>query len=545
MFVCVLLIALAVGGFRFFRGWQSKRLAERAETYLSWGDSKSAALTSRRAFQLNSSNAAACRILARIAEHENQPAAIEWRQAAISAAPQSAEDIIALAKTALQFEKISLAENTLAGLDGAGKQTAEYHETAGQLAVAKKDPVAAEKHFVEASKLDPSNKAYQLNVAVFQLQSPSPDVRASALNLLRTFMEDKALRVPAARALRDYAAQRKDGPALLEIAEYLSSYPEATFRDQLSYLQVLRALDHPNFAAKLTDLQNEVMADPQRMTDLISWMSDNQLALFAIHWAKGLPADVVSKRPVPVAVANAYIAVPDWDGLREWCEKKNWGDLEFLRHAFLARAARERGDTTRSQTEWNAATQGARRDGEQLFSLEQNVARWGWKKEAEDLLWMLADDQKRRSSALGALYEYYTENGDTPNLYRAAARLSESRPRDNNLQNNLVQLSLLLKVDLDHAHKSAEQLYQANPQNAVYASTYAFSLYRQGKYPQAENVMRQLGDENLEKPAYAVYYGLVLSATGNKELARKYLDLGKTGRLLPEERDLISRAYPQ
>src|SRR5262249_40153388 len=152
-----------------------------------------------------------------------------------------------------------------------------YHEAAGQLAVAKKDPATAEKHFAEASRLDPPNKTYQLNVAVFQLQSSSPEIRASASKLFQTIMEDKTLRVPAGRALRDYAAQRKDGPALLEITEFLSSYPEATFRDRLSYLQVLHALNQPNFAAKLTDVQNEVMNNPQRMTELISWMSDNQL----------------------------------------------------------------------------------------------------------------------------------------------------------------------------------------------------------------------------------------------------------------------------
>ena len=55
----LLILAVAIGGYRFYKTWQADRLVKRAEAYLSWGDLKSAALAGRRAYQLNSTSAGA------------------------------------------------------------------------------------------------------------------------------------------------------------------------------------------------------------------------------------------------------------------------------------------------------------------------------------------------------------------------------------------------------------------------------------------------------------------------------------------------------
>jgi predicted Zn-dependent protease len=491
---------------------------------------------------LKPSNAEACRILARIAERDDQPVAIQWRQAAVAARPGSIDDAIALARTALRFNKIAVAEAALAKWGGAADKVATYHEVAAQLAATKKDPVVAERHYAEAAKLDPSNRTYQLNLAVFQLQSKSPDVRVKASRLLQTFVNDETLRVQAARALRDYAAQRRDVPALLEITALLSSYPEATFLDRISYAQILHLLNRPEFAGKLTELQNEAASDSIKLTELLEWMSANQLALLAIHWLKELPAEVVKKRPVPAVVADCYMAASDWDGLLQWCKKTDWGDLKFLNHAYLSRALREQGDNLGSKSEWNMALQEAGSDGRRIYSLQQSTAKWGWKTEAEELLWMLANDPARQNEALAALYQFYFDKGDTGDLYRVAARACQMRPNDEAAQNNLAQLSLLLKVDVDHACELAMRLYQKDSKNPVFASTYGFSLYEKGHYQQAVQAMDQLNPADLAKPAIAAYYGIFLTAAGNKSKAAEYLRIGAGAPLLPEEKALLQAA---
>jgi hypothetical protein len=536
------LVAVIAIGYRFFEGWQAKRLLGHAERYLETGDMKSATIMARHVLEVNSSNAEACRILAQVSERVGQPAAIEWRMKVLEINPDSSDDTIALARTALQFNEIATAETALAKVKAEASHSPSYQEAQAQLAVAKKDPVAAEKYFAGAARLDPSNRSYQFNLAVAQLQSNSAEIPTSASASLRQFMEDKEFRAPAARALRDYAVQQKDATALLEISRSLHSYPEANFRDRLSYLQVLRALDHPDFAGALTDLQNEAVTDSGKITELLSWLSSDRLAMLAIAWANQLPVEVARKGPVRVAVTDCYVAANDWAGLQDLCKDRDWGDLEFLRHAYLSRASRERGDGLGSRSEWNAALQGAGSDGERLFTLEQGVAKWGWKPETESLLWMLGKDAQRQTSALAALYQYYADKGDTGSLYRVVARLCEIKADDEKAQNNFAQLSLLLNLNLEHAHQVAEQLYRKYPTNPIFAATYAFSLYRKGQYVQASTVMGKLDPAQLEEPGTAAYYGLFLAATGDKSKAVEYLNKGAEARLLPEEKILLQNA---
>lgn len=67
-------------------------------------------------------------------------------------------------------------------------------------------------------------------------------------------------------------------------------------------------------------------------------------------------------------------------------------------------------------------------------------------------------------------------------------------------------------------------------------------MYRSGRAPEALTVLEALPAAELEKPAVANYYGIVLSANHQGEKARRYLELGKEAPLLPEETALVSKA---
>lgn len=538
----VLFVALCWGGNLLYHQWQEKRLGRHAELAWAKGDFARATVAAQRAYQVDPKNVNACRMLARLAEREGQPSALEWRQRVLTLRPDSVEDSIALAKTALQFGQFALAELALSKVESGAAHLASYHDAAAQLAVSKKDAASAQSHFQEAARLDPQNKAYQLNVAVFDLQSSSPEVRSKASLLLKSFMDDAQLRVPAARAMLNYAIQRKDLPAAIDISDSLRGYPEASFRDRVYHVELLHDLNSPEFVQNLTRVQDEAAADPAKLTELLSWMNASHLSLLAIDWIKRLPPEAKTKRPVPVAIAECYAAVDDWPGLKEWCKKPIWGDLEFLRHAFLARVARAQGDSLGYEGEWAAALKAAGANSEALFSLRQNVAKWQWQKEAIEVSWLLTKDPKRQNEALAALHQYYTEKADTGNLYRVLARLCEIRPEDDKLQNNFAQLSLLLQVDQDHAHAMAEKLYAKDRTNPIFASTYGFSLYAKGLYPQAVKVMSELSPDDLRRPALAAYYGMFLAAAGDKTKAAEYLQIGSNAPLLPEEKALVEKA---
>ena len=101
----------------------------------------------------------------------------------------------------------------------------------------------------------------------------------------------------------------------------------------------------------------------------------------------------------------------------------------------------------------------------------------------------------------------------------------------------------MLNLDKQRAGELAKKnCNEQDPDSAVYASTYAFSLYLQGKYSDALGVFRRVKDENLRVPAIAAYYGIVLVANGDRAKAREFLEVGQKATLLPEERTLLARA---
>ena len=155
---------------------------------------------------------------------------------------------------------------------------------------------------------------------------------------------------------------------------------------------------------------------------------------------------------------------------------------------------------------------------------------------------MLTKHPETQVEAFQALYRNYIDDGDTPGLYRVLMQLAELLPEDRRIQNNLAQLRLLLSADIAQAEKLSADLYSKEPSNPFYASTYAFALYSVGDTDGALEIMNGLRESQLRDPSLATYYGIILAAAGENEKARKYLDLAASGKLLPEERALITRA---
>ena len=120
--------------------------------------------------------------------------------------------------------------------------------------------------------------------------------------------------------------------------------------------------------------------------------------------------------------------------------------------------------------------------------------------------------------------------------------MSKRMPDNIEFKNNLAFTALLLDAQEVHPNALAEEVYSQAPQNPTYASTYAFSLYRQQKYTEALRVMQKLDAKKLEDPSIAGYYGLILKANGDDAKAKTYLNLALKSKLLPEEENLFQRA---
>ncbi len=76
----------------------------------------------------------------------------------------------------------------------------------------------------------------------------------------------------------------------------------------------------------------------------------------ARQWLANCPAKVRAQQPVPLVLVDCYFAQrADWAGLEAFLKPQKWQDLEFLRFAFLSRAAEEQQQELAADSRWRGA----------------------------------------------------------------------------------------------------------------------------------------------------------------------------------------------
>ena len=539
----LLFILLCWGGFRMYRQWQEGHLVRRAAAFMSGGDVKTAGLTVRRALQLNPNNVDATRLLAELAEKTGDRAAMDLRRKVVELNPGSFDDSIALVRAALRFNDLKTAEQTLKAVESSSTQRPEFHAASGRLAEMKKDVVSAEVHWARAAELAPTDAAYRFQLALTRLSLNDPAKRENALATLEELRSDETQRTPATRTLIiDGINHRADAQRLRALAKDLQGYPDAAFTDRLLYVEILRQLRDAGYEEYLAQLRADAASKPLDSAALLSWMVRNRMQKEALEYATTLSDEIRATWPVPLALAEARVQMKDWVQLEKFARETNWVRFDFLRRAYLSRALRAQEKQLAADQELSAAQKEAGANPQMVTMLTQTIADWGWQTEAVELLWSLTKNPDTRMTALRTLYAHYTKAGDTPGLFRTLSKLAEINPDDNALQNNLAQVSLLIGADVDRARKLASEVAAKEPQNPAYVSTHAFALLSRGDVKGAMQTMQALSEEQLRDPSVATYYGLILSAAGEKERAREFLRRSSEATLLPEEKALVAKA---
>src|SRR5919198_2717295 len=125
-----LLILFGWGGCRAYRTWEEGQQVRHANGFLSAGKFNSAALSARRALQINPNSIGGMRIMAELAEKTHDRVALDWRRKVVELQPRSIMDALALANTALQFGDIATAQRTLLKIADGARGTPEFHATA-------------------------------------------------------------------------------------------------------------------------------------------------------------------------------------------------------------------------------------------------------------------------------------------------------------------------------------------------------------------------------------------------------------------------------
>lgn len=543
MWVALAIIVVgAIIGFFFYRPWRLKSLQTSAHAAFDRGDYSEASLKARRALQLDPNYVPACLTMAQIAEHDRQPDAVTWRERVLHLSGDSADTLLAYASSALSFGKKASAKAALDRVAEADRQREDYLVVAGTIALDAGNNAEASRFYENATRINPKNAAYRL--ALGNAQSASDDylTREAGRRLLADLAADPALGGVALRALIANHEAHEEYEAALRLARQLTALPSHQFSDELLRLRLLRATGDESFARTLAGNQQAAEGNPNHAGALLLWMSRDGLAAEALDWALKRSPKVGQAPEVRPALAGCYLTLGDWPALIVSTQSGAWKLVEYVRHAYRARAFREQGESAFARNEWLLAINAGSRQADALTWLAQMAAEWKWPEEAEQSLWALLELAPGNRRAIETLSNRYFGKGDTTGLRRVAAHLVKSDPADENAQNDLAISSLLLGLETDRATKIAKDLYTKHPDNAAYASTHAFALHCVARTKEGLSVLESLPAERLEDPAIAAYYGIMLVANHSPEKARHFLEIGHAANLLIEEKELLARA---
>ena len=540
-----LILLVGAGGYfslSAFRAWQVRRLLAEANALVNEGDYKHASLDAQRVLELIPENADATRVIARSAESAGLRSAIEfWRR--VTELSENAEgDVTARARCAIRFGDAVSASIALDAMPEPGKRTADYHALRSDTALIRHDLAGYEKELLEAKRIDPQNKKYELALATLHVAANDIATHEIGVRELLELRDDESFRRDAGHRLADDALRRDQITRAQEYARELDRLPNRDFSDRLLLLSILKAAGDAETQSLLGQLQKDASDDAMKIGALIGWMNSQKMSVEAVAWIKTLPPAMLVKRTAPLNVAEAFMATNDWEGLRKFCVGAKWDALDYMRNALAARALREAGQAQESSQQWNEAIDKVSARSEQIFGLAELARKWGWQNEALDLWWLAAKDPINAEKTLRMLYDFYAGRRDTQELYRVLVHLENVRPGDAAVRNNLAQISLLLNLNVERAYRLAREVYEQEPKNVDYASTYAFSLYLQGDVKKALQVLAGFSEAELERPQIAAYYGVMLANSGDFSRATKFLDLGEKADLLPEERKLVEKA---
>jgi len=544
--IIVVVLAIFIGtrwGSSKYDTKQQAHILEQAKAFEAKGDYRSAILSVRRVLQLDPNNVEATRMLAKQADRSNSPSALTWMKRLADLEPDNLENLVMWARCALRQNELIAADQVLSRFPANKKDSLEFHQLAGALAVQARIYQAAEFHFVKAAKLNPTGQQEQLNLASIRLLSARPEIVTESRKTLERLTQNPDFAYQAAQALLADSLRTNDLAKQIAASQKVIQLPISRFGDRLFYLELLRRAKDARFDTELAALKQKAQTDNENASELVVWMNAREQAAEAYQWANTLPADIQTAPAMAVAMAETLVKLKKWDDLYNTTVKAKWQELEFLRFAFLARAQREINLWGSSRSSWRQALMEAGIDPQGRSLLARIAQGWGWHAEAEDIWWALVRGETGRITALKALHKLYMDTGNSRRLLKVTELIAGLLPDEPVIRNNYAMLSLLLGQNLPKARELARANHERHPKDPAVISTYAFALREEGKLAEAVTLMETLPPEAKKVPGIAAYLGILLAEAGRNQEARPFLTLGeKAEGLLPEERELLKAA---
>jgi tetratricopeptide (TPR) repeat protein len=533
--VLVALIACGFASLKLYRHFEPQRLARRAKEMMQAGDFRGAALTLRRAIQINAGSYDATRLMADLMESMHASQAIVWRRRTAALNPTALTDAFSWADLALREGQNDVANEALETVP-VEKRNAGWHSRAGLAAIRSGHWKAAGERFREAARLEPENELHQYNLALVQIQSNDPKERETGFAALDRPDLQGRIRVVSQRTIVAELNRQGRTADALEHSTALVAMEDAELPDHLAHLDLLLKLKQ-DYSGSLAAAKDKAIQHPSDTAVLIQWFRLRGRAEDALAWVKEVPEAIAADSAVQAARGDCLLAVGNWDELKASAIDADWASANVHRLALLAYASAQLGDHNSASSLWESAVRQAGTKRGELSQLAVLADNWGWKAELRQALWAAAESPGP-AWALKILHGSYMADGDTANVLRVAQRQFGIDPTDLKALNNIVHCELLLQTDLDLTMKKAQDLAARAPDDPIIRSTYAFALLANGWIEEALAQIGSIPKERLKEPSLAFYHALIEAANGHADRARELFQASEKATLLPEEKAL-------
>src|SRR5262249_36470599 len=325
----------------------------------------------------------------------------------------------------------------------------------GALAWSLKNAQEAERHYAEALRLEPTNQAVAMNLATIHLSSTNAALAAAGRTALEQMTTNVDLRVPALRLLETEAIARKSFATALTYARKILESPQPAISDRIDYLQIARAANSSDFDSYLSDLKRGAATNAVQAFAVGQWMVGAENPTNALRWLQSLPAPIQTNQMVPVLIANCLGDLNDWNALLAWVNPQDWNDLNFYRLALVSLARSQLKQEGAAKAAWQKAERLATQRLDRLSRLAQLSRTWGWKAEWVHVLSKINTEFPGEKWASGLLLAQYHQDGNTRALADLLSKCYASNPSDQMLKNDLANVFLLRKSELEKAHRMA------------------------------------------------------------------------------------------
>ncbi len=547
LLVVGVVVVVAVGAFvavqtGLWTKWRVHRYVSRAEALARSGAGEAARAAAMRALALDRSSVAATRALLSVLPERNLESVLLLRVRIADLDPGDRENMRQLAQLAIALGRIEIAEKVERDLKQALGEAPEVLELRARIPAARGDFPVAEEAARALLERDRANVVGRLILALAQVFNGT--ATAATEQELTALATDKSVRLEALRGLRDAALRRKDEPRALEMAEAIIAEKRANFPDWLVRAQLAAQAQPERAEALLAELTTQAGADPHALGRIAVWLRQSGLGDRIEPWIAGNEALRRDPFTEKLIRAEAYSAQAAWEKLDALVAEGSWRELEFLRLALQARAARGRRDEAAFGKAWRAATIVALADGKTTRLLAEAVRTWPeCGVEYEELLWRVSKTGLQHSAwTLPELFRRAAGRKDARMLRQVSEAMAKAYPASEAAKNNFAFYSLLLGATPDRAHRLAEELYAAHPGDATITSTYALSLLRRGRAGEALTALEKLPAEVLQRADLALYHALALAGTKAPEKAQARVAQVVAADLLPEELELLREA---